>query len=165
MRIGRWLTLSGLVVVIDQVSKWAAQAYLDPARPVPVVRGFFDLQLAHNTGAAFSLLADAGGWQRIFFVALGAVVSLGIVWWLRRLQPHERWLALGLSLVLGGAVGNLVDRIRWGHVVDFIHLYHGPWHWPTFNVADSAITVGAILLIGAELLGQRGRGKQRDPAL
>ncbi len=157
MTRAQWFCLSGAVLVADQLSKWAAQAFLDPSTPTEVVPGGFALRLAHNTGAAFSLLAGAGGWQRAFFITLGIVVSTGIVWWMLRLDPRERGAAAGLSLILGGAVGNLVDRIRWGHVVDFLDVYYGQWHWPTFNIADSAITVGAVLLIASEWLAGRRR--------
>ena len=107
----------------------------------------FNLTLVYNTGAAFSFLADAGGWQRWFFVLLAIGVSALLLVWLYRLERDQHWLAAALALVLGGAVGNLVDRILHGHVIDFIDLYAGGWHWPAFNVADSAITVGAVMLI------------------
>lgn len=142
----RWLWLSVLVVALDQTSKWMADHWLTlyAARPIT---GFFNLRLAYNEGAAFSFLHNAGGWQRWLFTALAISVSVFIFFWIKRLQPHERWTAVGLALVLGGAVGNLIDRIWHGHVIDFIELYYAQYHWPAFNIADSAITVGAIVLV------------------
>ena len=148
----RWLWLSAFLVVLDQISKQLASAYLELQQPVQVVPHFY-LTLLHNTGAAFSFLSDAGGWQRWFFAALALVVSAVIVIWLARLPRGSRWLAIALALVLGGALGNLVDRVVLGYVVDFIQVYLPflPWRifnpWPAFNVADSAITVGAIMLV------------------
>ena len=117
---------------------------------------FVNLTLTHNTGAAFSLLHRAGGWQRWLFAALAVVVSIAIVIWLKRLPRNARWTAAGLALVLGGALGNLWDRLAHGYVVDFIDFYYGEWHWPAFNVADSAITLGAVMLV-AEVVFARSR--------
>ncbi len=148
----RWLWLSALVVVLDQGSKHLASAFLEFQQPVPVVPHVY-LTLLHNTGAAFSFLSDAGGWQRWFFAALALVVSTVIAIWLARLPRDSRWMPTALALVLGGAVGNLVDRVVLGYVVDFIQIYLPflPWRifnpWPAFNVADSAITVGAVMLV------------------
>ena len=103
--------------------------------------------LAYNSGAAFRFLADAGGWQRWFFLTLGAVVSVSLLVWMRRLQPGQRGLAIALALILGGAVGNIIDRALYGQVIDFIQLYYRQWYWPAFNIADSAISIGAALLI------------------
>ena len=108
---------------------------------------FFNFTLMHNTGAAFSFLADQGGWQRWFFAVLALGVSLVLAVWLSRLKAHETWLALALSLVLGGAIGNLIDRVYYGYVIDFIDVYYNASHWPAFNIADSAISVGAVMLI------------------
>jgi signal peptidase II len=119
---------------------------LPPYSPVELFPGL-NFMLAYNTGAAFSFLAEAGGWQRWFFVVLALVVSIFIVLWIKRLTVAERWVAAGLALVLGGALGNVADRIIFGYVVDFIDVYYGQWHWPAFNVADSAITVGVVLLL------------------
>ncbi len=119
---------------------------LDLHQPVPVIP-FLNLTLTHNTGAAFSFLSDAGGWQRWFFAGLTIVVSIIIVVWLARLKPGQRWLPVSLSLVLGGALGNLWDRLAIGAVVDFIDVYYRTWHWPAFNLADSAICVGAVMLV------------------
>lgn len=141
-----WLLVSAAIIVLDWHSKqWASQA-LELYRPREVL-SWLNITLAHNYGAAFSFLADAGGWQRWFFVTLASVVSLALLVWLIRL-PRKEWMTgLGLGLVLGGAIGNVVDRIRLGYVVDFIDVHFGAWHYPAFNVADSAITCGVILLL------------------
>ena len=115
-------------------------------QPVAILPSF-NLMLTYNTGAAFSFLREAGGWQRWFFLSLSIAVSIGLIVWLTRLKPEEKRLALALALVLGGAIGNLIDRTWLGHVIDFIQLYYQNWYWPTFNIADSAITVGAVLLV------------------
>lgn len=142
----RWLVLAAVVVVLDQVSKLLALSLLSFHRPVPVLP-MFDLTLTANPGAAFSLLGDASGWQRWFFSAISVLISAIIVLWLRRMPRDRFWLPCGLALVLGGALGNLVDRLARGVVIDFIDVYYGRWHWPAFNIADSAITVGAVLVV------------------
>jgi signal peptidase II len=138
--------LALLVLVLDQVTKVWAEAALGYAQPVALLP-FLNLTLVYNLGAAFSFLADAGGWQRSFFIVLSSVISLVLVVWIWRLPPGARLLGSALALVLGGAVGNLVDRLAYGHVIDFIDLHAGGWHWPAFNVADSAITCGVLLLL------------------
>jgi len=156
--LARWLWLSMLVVVLDQATKWLAAAMLDPYRPLPLVP-LLNLTLMYNEGAAFSFLAGAGGWQRWFFACFAIVMSAVLVIWLLRLGSSDRLMAAALSLVVGGAVGNLIDRVLTGRVVDFIDFYVGDWHWPAFNVADSAITLGVVLL----LLGNLGAGwRERD---
>lgn len=142
----KWLWLSAAVLVLDQITKLAASRHLDLYDPLPLLP-FLNLTLLHNTGAAFSFLNQAGGWQRWFFVVLALGISVAIVVWLRSLAPRQKLLACGLALILGGAVGNLIDRLFLGYVVDFIDVYYGRWHWPAFNIADSAITIGAGLLI------------------
>ena len=142
----RWLLLSVVVILIDQFSKWLAEASLVPYQPVPVIP-MFNLTLAYNTGAAFSFLSDAGGWQRWFFIGLTLVVIAVLFSWLWRMRAEERLHAFSISLILGGAAGNLVDRVWLGHVIDFIDVYYQQYHWPIFNIADSAITIGVILLI------------------
>jgi signal peptidase II len=143
----RWYWwLSGSVIVLDQVTKFLAETLLTFHQPVPVLPSF-NLLLTYNTGAAFSFLAGAGGWQRWFFLGLGSLVSIGLIVWLRRLKPTETRLAMALALILGGAIGNLIDRAWLGQVIDFIQLYYQHWYWPAFNLADSAITVGAALLV------------------
>ena len=143
----RWYWwLSGSVIVLDQVTKFLAETLLTFHQPVPVLPSF-NLLLTYNTGAAFSFLAGASGWQRWFFLGLGSLVSIGLIVWLRRLKPTETRLATALALILGGAIGNLIDRAWLGQVIDFIQLYYQHWYWPAFNLADSAITVGAALLV------------------
>lgn len=155
MAAPRWCWwLSGAVVVLDQATKALAESVLTLHQPVPVLP-FFNLLLAYNTGAAFSFLADAGGWQRWFFLLLGILVSVGLCVWLARLQATERRLALALALILGGAVGNVIDRFWLGQVIDFIQLYYDRWYWPAFNIADSAITVGAVLLVADSWFSNR----------
>ena len=150
----RLLWLSLLVVVLDQWSKyWIVANFRE--YEVLTVWPVFNLTLVYNTGAAFSFLSDAGGWQRWFFVTVGVLVSLVMVIWLARLQPRERWTALGLALVVGGAVGNLIDRVVLGKVVDFLQWHWQDWYWPSFNLADSAITLGVILLLLDGLFGTR----------
>jgi signal peptidase II len=142
----KWLWLALAVAALDQVTKRLAIEGLSLHDPVPIIP-FLNLTLTYNLGAAFSFLNQAGGWQRWLFIGLAIVVSLAIVVWLRRLPAQARWTAMGLSLILGGAVGNLIDRLRLGYVVDFIDLYYGHWHWPAFNIADAAITLGALIVI------------------
>jgi len=144
--MARWLWLSLLVVVLDQATKWVAVGLLDPFRPVPLVP-LLNFTLMYNEGAAFSFLASAGGWQRWFFAVFALVMTVVLVVWLLRLKPHERVTAMALSLVVGGAIGNLIDRVLTGRVVDFIDFYVGDWHWPAFNIADSAISAGVVLLL------------------
>ena len=139
-----WLALALLILVADQATKWLARSSIELHQMVPVLP-FLDLTLTYNLGAAFSFLSDAGGWQRWFFSALAATVSVVLVVWITRLRPGERMLGAGLALILGGAVGNLWDRLALGGVVDFIYLNWRGWDWPAFNVADSAITGGAVL--------------------
>jgi signal peptidase II len=150
----KWLWLSVGVIALDQITKALASGHLLMHEPVPVIP-FFNLNLMHNTGAAFSFLSQAGGWQRWFFVVIAIGVSVALTWWLRQLQRNQHWLAAALALVLGGALGNVWDRITLGYVVDFVDFYYGDWHWPAFNVADSAITVGAIMLLLDAVRGGR----------
>jgi signal peptidase II len=156
-----WFWLSGVVLILDQVSKWFADSLLGPHEAVPLLP-FLDLRKAYNPGAAFSFLSDASGWQRWFFSGLAVLIIGVLVVWLRRLSPGQGRVALALALILGGAAGNLVDRVLYGHVIDFIDLYYGTWHWPTFNIADSAITLGAVLLILDALLGRRAAAPERQ---
>ncbi len=150
----RWLWLALAVVLVDQGSKLLAEQLLVIHDP-EVVLPSFNLFLTYNTGAAFSFLRDAGGWPRWLFAALSVGVSVFIVVWLRRIPRDQRWLACALALVLGGAAGNLVDRLFRidGGVVDFIDIYFGTWHWPAFNVADSAISIGAVMLLWSAVRG------------
>ena len=141
-----WLELSILVIVLDTVTKWLAVNHLQLYVPQPVFP-HFNLMLAHNPGAAFSFLADAGGWQRWFFAAIAVTITGVMVFWIYRLKPSQRWLACALALVIGGALGNLWDRLTLGYVIDFLDFWWGDYHFPAFNIADSAITVGAAMLI------------------
>jgi len=140
-----WLALSAVVIALDQLTKhWIAQAF--SLGETLFVAPFFNLVLAYNTGAAFSLFATASGWQRAFFIAIAVVASAVIVHLLRK-HPGKTLFNLALSLILGGALGNLWDRIQFGHVVDFLQFHYAGYYFPAFNAADSAITVGAALLI------------------
>ncbi len=142
----KWLWLSALVIVLDQVSKYMATEMLEMFQPVAVMP-MFNLTLMYNPGAAFSFLSEAGGWQRWFFTIVALVISGVIFTWIRRLDVGQHLQAAALSLVLGGALGNLIDRLLLGHVVDFIQIYYDRWYWPAFNIADSAITLGVVLLV------------------
>lgn len=143
-----WLWLSVLVFVLDQLSKWFFQSTMMPHQLTEVIPGYFGWTLAYNTGAAFSFLAEGSGWQRWLFALIATVVCAVLVVWLKRLRKGHVWLAVALALVLGGALGNLYDRIVLGHVVDFVLVHwHNRWYFPAFNLADSAITVGAVMLI------------------
>jgi len=142
---GRWLALAGIVIVADFLSKAWVLATFAPRESVEVLP-FFNLVLVFNAGAAFSFLAGAGGWQKWFFVVLALAISAWIVVMLRR-HPGDRLQSAALALVMGGALGNVIDRLRFGAVVDFLDFHVAGWHWPAFNVADSAITVGVLLLV------------------
>ena len=144
-----WLALAGAIIVADFATKaWMLSAF--HLHESVVVTSFFNLVLVMNPGASFSFLADAGGWQRWFFVILALVISAWLVVLIRH-HARERLMPAALALVLGGALGNVVDRIRFGAVVDFLDFHFAGWHWPAFNVADSAITVGVILLLWQQL--------------
>ncbi|MBI5937578.1 MAG: lipoprotein signal peptidase [Betaproteobacteria bacterium] len=145
----KWLWLSALIIALDQLTKLLVIDSLTLHEAIPLT-DFFNLMRAHNTGAAFSLLADQPGWQRLFFVAV-ALVASGIIFHLLRKTQGRPLFCFSLALILGGALGNVIDRIAYGHVVDFLDFYLGTWHWPAFNVADSGITVGAVLLIADSL--------------
>jgi signal peptidase II len=149
----KWLGLSLLALALDQVSKLTVDGTMQLYQSIPVLP-FFKLTYVHNTGAAFSFLSEAGGWQRWFFAGLALIISTVITIWLSRLQKHETLLAIALSLVLGGAVGNLIDRLAYGYVIDFLDVYYGTWHWPAFNIADSAITLGVILMLVESFFGK-----------
>jgi signal peptidase II len=155
-RAARWLFLSACIVLADQISKSYIAQHFGEFEHISVLP-ILDITRMHNVGAAFSFLASASGWQRWVFIGLALVVSIGIIVWLLRLKGGAHGLlACGLSLVLGGALGNLIDRIRLGHVIDFIHFHWNGAYFPAFNVADSAITVGAAcLLLDALFEGRR----------
>lgn len=141
----RWYALAILIIVLDQVTKIWIEHSFKYGEVLPVLPGF-DLVLAYNLGAAFSFLADAGGWQRYFFTALALIVVGGIAWLLRKHHAQPRF-AGALALIMGGALGNVIDRIAYGHVIDFLQVYYKSHYWPAFNVADSAICVGAGLMV------------------
>ncbi|WP_085314491.1 signal peptidase II [Derxia lacustris] len=149
-----WLGLAVVVVLLDQASKIAITRVFAYGQRLPVLDGFFDLTLLHNPGAAFSFLANANGWQKYFFIALAAGAAAFIVWLLSR-HNQQRLFSFALAMILGGAIGNLIDRLAYGHVVDFLLVYWRSWFWPAFNLADSAIVCGAALLILDELIRVR----------
>lgn len=153
----KWLWLSGLVVALDQASKIAVDASMHLYQSIFIIP-FFNFTYVRNTGAAFSFLSEAGGWQRWFFAILASLISIVLVVWLSKLEKHETLMAASLSLILGGAVGNLIDRVAYGYVIDFLDVYYEAWHWPAFNIADSAISIGVFLM----LLDSIGVGKAKN---
>lgn len=152
----RWLWLSLIVVILDQASKQLIESSMMVFETLPIMP-FLNLTLAYNEGAAFSFLADQGGWQRWFFVLLATGVTTVLVVWLGRLKPGERLVAVALGLIIGGALGNLIDRLLFGHVIDFIDAYYRDWHWPAFNLADSAIFLGVVLMLVDAFRGTAAR--------
>ncbi len=152
-----WLLLSAVVILLDQLTKILIVRNFHFAERKSVISGYFDLTLAYNKGAAFSFLANADGWQRWFFIAIGVGASLFMTWLLAR-HAGQRLFCLALALILGGAIGNVIDRIRLGKVVDFLLVYYQQAYFPAFNVADAAISCGAMLLILDELLRVRRAG-------
>ena len=154
----RSLAIATLVLLLDQLSKWSALSNLKLGIPEEVLP-FMNWLLLFNPGAAFSFLAQSSGWQRWFFTILGLAASLYILWLLRKNQS-DKILSWALSLILGGALGNVLDRIMYGAVVDFIDLHYGNWHWPAFNIADSAISIGAALIVFSELRKSFGKSPQ-----
>ena len=151
----KWLALAAVIVVIDQITKYfIVQKFV--LHETLYLTPFFNLVRVHNTGAAFSMLADAGGWQRVFFIAIAVVASVWVVWLLRR-HPEQKLFCLALAMILGGAIGNLIDRVLFGSVVDFVQVHYAGYFFPAFNVADSAITCGAGLLIWDGLRPQRAQ--------
>lgn len=142
----RWYTVALGLLVLDRWTKHLASTQLEYGVQVKIT-SFFNFTLVHNPGAAFSFLSDAGGWQHWLFGGIAAIVSVVLVVWIARLREGSLILAAGLAFILSGAIGNLLDRLRFGYVVDFIQVHYQHWYWPAFNVADSAITVGAVLLV------------------
>ena len=152
-----WYALAVVVILLDQYTKALASGALEYARPQAVF-SWFNLTLQHNSGAAFSFLSDAGGWQRYFFSGIAVVISAVLIVWLYRM-PRGQWLlALSLGLILGGALGNLWDRLTLGYVVDFISVHYGPYYFPAFNLADSAITAGAACMLLDSFIQRPGQG-------
>jgi signal peptidase II len=141
-----YLWISAAVIVVDQLTKFAAVRYLTRHAEVNLLP-FLNLTLTHNAGAAFGFLSDQPGWQKFFFIAVASIAVAIIFLWLRRLERDNRMVALALALILGGAIGNVIDRLVYGYVIDFIDVVFGTWHFWVFNVADSAISIGAVLLI------------------
>ncbi len=150
----RWLWLSLFVIVLDQVSKQLIESSLMVFETIPLLP-FFNLTLAYNECAAFSFLSDHGAWQRWLFATLAIGVSMALIIWLRHLTVKERLLAVALGLIIGGALGNLIDRLLYGHVIDFLDLYYRDWHWPAFNIADSAIFIGVALFLLDTVINKR----------
>jgi len=153
----RWYVLAAVVVALDQYTKGLATAELHYGRPVEVF-SWFNFTLQHNTGAAFSFLNDAGGWQRHFFGVIASAISLGLIVWLFRLPRSHTLLALSLGLILGGAVGNLWDRVALGYVVDFISVHYEQRYFPAFNIADASISVGAVLMLFDSFIHGKAEG-------
>ena len=159
----KWLWLSALTIVLDQLTKKIAEAELLLHKPIAILPSF-NFTLMYNKGAAFSFLSEAGGWQRIFFVALSTIISIFLFFWLKQIcsdekQKNNQLLQIAIALILGGAIGNLIDRAMTGAVVDFIQLYYSTYYFPAFNIADSAITAGAVLLILDMLLESKRNSK------
>jgi signal peptidase II len=152
-----WLWLSALLIGLDQATKWLAVASLPYQQQVGFIPGFWNWHLTHNTGAAFSFLANAGGWQHGFFIALATLISVVLAVALRRVAREDWRNAFPFALIIAGALGNLVDRLRFGFVVDFVEWYAGDFYWPVFNLADSCIVVGAVLMVLYSVF-------QREPA-
>ncbi len=143
-----WYALALLVIGLDQWTKWLAESKLSFHEPIPVIEPFLNWTLAYNNGAAFSFLADQGGWQKWFFAALAALMAIFLIVYLSRAPRQARLLNVGLALILGGAIGNLIDRLRLGKVVDFIHVHYADvWHYPIFNIADMAICIGVAMVV------------------
>lgn len=142
----KWLWLSLLAIILDQWSKIAIDSSMQLYESIAIIP-YFNLTYVRNTGAAFSFLSEAGGWQRWFFAVMAIVISAILAIWLYRLKKNETLLAIALALVLGGAIGNLTDRLLYGYVIDFFDVYYQTWHFPAFNIADSAISLGVFLMI------------------
>jgi signal peptidase II len=152
----RWLWLSLIVILLDQATKQIAESLLTYRQSVYVMP-FFDFTLLYNEGAAFSFLSNQGGWQRWFFILLALGVVAVMLGWISRLKREEKWTAVALALIVGGALGNVIDRILFGHVIDFIHLHYEKFYWPAFNIADSAIFVGVVIMLYDALVLARKR--------
>jgi signal peptidase II len=155
------LWLSVVVLVLDQLSKQIVDSSMQLYQTIELLP-FFQLTYLRNHGAAFSFLSEAGGWQRWFFIALSVSASIGISIWLKKLTVARQREAIAWSLVLGGALGNLIDRVAYGYVIDFLDVFYRNWHWPAFNVADSAITLGVIFLLFDGLIAARHNSDGAD---
>jgi signal peptidase II len=159
--VARWVAISIAVIIVDQLTKLAIRHFFAPGAALAVTP-FFDLVLVFNRGAAFSLFARASGWQHAFFIAVAAVAVVVIVILLLR-HRRQTWFCVALALILGGAIGNVIDRVSLGAVVDFLYFHIGPHYWPAFNVADSAITCGALLLIWDSFRQRHRTGEAGGP--
>ncbi|KAF0569227.1 Lipoprotein signal peptidase [Psychrobacter nivimaris] len=158
-----WYALALIIIVIDQWTKWLAETKLTFHDPVPVIEPFLNWTLAYNYGAAFSFLADAGGWQKWFFSGLALLMSLFLIIYLLKAPRKATLLSLGLAMVLGGALGNLIDRLLHGHVIDFIHVHYADvWHYPIFNIADIGISIGVLLIVIDMLFLEKKREMPRS---
>jgi len=146
IKVFRWLAITILAILLDQITKQLIIDNMQLHQSIEVMP-YFNLYYVRNYGAAFSFLSDQAGWQRWFFTIIASVISLGILFWLTKLRASQKLLIIALSFVLGGALGNLYDRVSYGYVIDFIDWYVGSYHWPAFNIADASISLGAILLI------------------
>jgi signal peptidase II len=155
-----WLSIAGLVLLADQATKWLVLQTMPLGEVIPIT-GFFNLVHVRNPGAAFSFLADAGGWQRWLFAFFAIGVSAVLIVMIRK-APDQRLFCLAAALIIGGAIGNLIDRLVFGEVIDFLDFFWNQWHWPAFNLADSAITIGAVVMILDELV--RWRRQPETPA-
>ena len=145
-KFGNWIWICITIIAADQITKILADQYLLYGQSVAVMP-MFNFTLLYNLGAAFSFLSDQGGWQRWFFIILSTLISIVLTVWIYKLETHQKLQTVSIALILGGAIGNLIDRSIYGHVIDFLDVYYQQHHWPAFNIADSAITVGATLLI------------------
>ncbi len=161
-RVQRWWALAIAVYALDWITKQGVEANLHYGQEIPLLP-FFDLTLRYNTGAAFSFLAEAGGWQRWFFSLIAITVVVGISWRLSKIGHSHKLEALSLTLIMAGAIGNLHDRLAYGHVIDFIQVHwQSTWYFPAFNIADSAITIGVVLMLLEGLVQKGPKGKQND---
>ena len=162
----RYMLVSALLVLLDQLSKYWIEANMELHTAIPV-SSFFSIVHAHNYGAAFGFLNQAGGWQTVFFASISLLVSVVLIVWLKRIAAIERQLSIALSFVLGGAIGNLLDRLQYNYVVDFLHFFYGQWQFPAFNFADVAISIGAALLLaesfGWKFIADRGESDELKP--
>ncbi len=141
-----WLFVSGIIIILDQFSKHLVAQHFFPGQAQRLL-SFLNIRLSYNSGSAFGFLSDMGGWQVLFLILFVCVIAVVLIVWLIRTERSESLLAFGLSLIIGGALGNLIDRVRWGYVVDFVDFHLKGWHFATFNLGDSAVCVGAVLLI------------------
>lgn len=157
----RWLWLAAIFLVLDQVTKLYVAANFSLYESISVVP-MFNLTYVHNEGAAFSFLSEAGGWQRWFFTIIAVSISGILLYWLRALHAHEKLMSIAYSLVLSGAIGNLIDRVSYGYVIDFLDIYYNNYHWPAFNIADAAICVGAVLIIYDAFTTKEGENKAEE---